>query len=97
MDSGPQAISHGTVCCSHTGGRDGDGFANFSRLKAGQRSAEIIRDRILKKYPFPVTVSIIEAELRGLIRTQRLEDAEPLQALAREIFALPNVEIASHS
>ncbi|HEY1110938.1 MAG TPA: endo alpha-1,4 polygalactosaminidase, partial [Opitutaceae bacterium] len=76
---------------------DGDGFSNFSRVEAGQRSAEIIRDRILKKYPYPATVSIIEAELRGLIRTQRTDDAPTLEAIARDIFKLPQVEIASHS
>lgn len=76
---------------------DGDGFSNFSRVEAGQRSAEIIRDRILKKYPYPVSVSIIEAEIRGLIRTQRMEDSPTLEAIARDIFKLPHVELASHS
>ncbi len=76
---------------------DGDGFSNFSRVEPGQRSAEIIRDRILKKFPLPVTVSIIEAELRALIRTQRAADAPVLEAIARDIFALPQVELASHT
>lgn len=76
---------------------DGDGFSNFTRVELGKRSAEIVRDRILKKYPLPATVSIIEAELRGLIRTQRLEDSKVLEAIARDIFALPHVEAASHS
>ena len=76
---------------------DGDGFSNYSRVAAGQRSAEIIRDRILKKYPLPVTVSIIEAELRALLRTQRAAESPGLEAIAREIFALPQVEAASHS
>jgi peptidoglycan/xylan/chitin deacetylase (PgdA/CDA1 family) len=76
---------------------DGDGFSNFSRVEPGQRSAEIILDRILKKYPLPVTVSVIEAEVRALIRTQRSEDAPALEAIAREIFALPQVEAASHT
>lgn len=76
---------------------DGDGFSNFSGVAAGQRSAEIVRDRILKKYPLPVTVSVIEAEIRGLIRTQRAEDATVLEKIAREIFALPHVELASHT
>lgn len=76
---------------------DGDGFSNFSRVEAGQRSAEIVRDHILKKYPLPVTVSIIEAELRALIRTQRIADAPVLEAIARDIFALPHVDAASHT
>lgn len=76
---------------------DGDGFANFSRVELGRRSAEVVRDRVLKKYPVPVTVSIIEAELRALIRTQRADDQPVFESIAREIFALPNVEPASHS
>ncbi len=76
---------------------DGDGFSNFSRVVPGRRSAEIIRDRILKKYPLPVTVSVIEAEIRARIRTQRAEDSAAYEALARDIFALPYVELASHS
>lgn len=76
---------------------DGDGFSNFSRVVPGQRSAEIIRDRILKKYPLPVTVSIIEAEIRARIRTQRADDAAAYETLARDIFLLPQVELASHS
>ena len=76
---------------------DGDGFSNFSRVEAGQRSAEIVRDRLLKKYPFPVTVSVIEAELRGLMRLQPAEESPALEAIARSIFALPHIEAASHS
>ena len=76
---------------------DGDGFSNFSRVEVGKRSAEVIRDRILKKYPLPITVSIIEAEVRGMIRTQASEEAPALEAIARDIFALPHIELASHS
>ena len=76
---------------------DGDGFSNFSRAEPGRRSAEVIRDRILRKYPFPVTVSVIEAEIRGLVRTQRPDAAPELEALARDILRLPHVEAASHS
>lgn len=76
---------------------DGDGFANMSRVEPGRRSAEIIRDRILRKYPLPVTVSVIEAELRGLVRAQRAEDSPALEAIARDIFALPQIEAASHT
>ena len=76
---------------------DGDGFANVSRVDAGRRSAEVIRDHILKKYPLPVTVSVIEAEVRALIRNQPDADASKLEAIARDVFALPQVELASHS
>lgn len=76
---------------------DGDGFSNFSQVEAGKRSAEIIRDRILKKYPLPVTASVIEGEVRAMIKTQKPEEAAGLEAIARDIFALPQVEIGSHT
>ncbi len=76
---------------------DGDGFANVSRVDAGHRAAEVIRDHILKKYPLPVTVSVIEAEVRALIRNQPDADAAKLEAIARDVFALPQVELASHT
>lgn len=76
---------------------DGDGFSSFSHTEAGRRSAEVVRDRILKKYPLPVTVSIIEAELRGLVLHQRPSESPGLEAIARDIFRLPHVEVASHS
>lgn len=76
---------------------DGDGFGSFSHTEAGRRSAEVVRDRILKKYPLPVTVSVIEAEMRGLILHQRPSESPELEAIARDIFRLPNIEVASHS
>lgn len=76
---------------------DGDGFvsrAEFSSA-ADEFSAEVLYRRILTKYPVPMTVSVIEGEIGP-------EGAYPelspkLEPLARKIFALPNVEIASHS
>ncbi|MEY2879136.1 MAG: hypothetical protein RLZZ15_1516 [Verrucomicrobiota bacterium] len=76
---------------------DGDGFANVSQVEPGRRSAEIIRDRLLKKYPLPVTVSVIEAEVRALLKSQPAADAPALEAIARDLFALPQVELASHT
>ncbi len=76
---------------------DGDGFSNQSRVEPGRRSAEVVRDRFLKKYPLPVTVSIIEAEIRALVRNQAGEEQPLLEAIARDLFALPHVEIASHT
>jgi hypothetical protein len=76
---------------------DGDGFASFSNFKGHPYCAEMIRDRILKEFPFPVTVSIIEAEVRALAKGYKSEQADQVRDLARSIFALPNVQIASHS
>ncbi len=76
---------------------DGDGFGNGSVVEPGKRSAEVIRDRILKVYPVPVTVSVIEAEIRGRIEGQTEEDEKDLTAIARSIFKLPNVQAGSHT
>lgn len=76
---------------------DGDGFASMSQFKGHPLCAEIVRDRILKVYPYPVTVSVIEAEISGDALTTRDEDVPKLKAISREIFALPHVQAASHS
>jgi hypothetical protein len=76
---------------------DGDGFGNLSIVETGKRSAEIIRDRIIKVFPVPITCSVIEAEIRGRVMGQKPEDEKQLTEIARSIFALPNVQAGSHS
>lgn len=76
---------------------DGDGFANVSWTDSTKRSAEVVRDSILTRYPLPVTVSVIEAEIRCLGIGQDPADQPRLEKIARDIFALPNVQPASHS
>jgi polysaccharide biosynthesis protein PelA len=74
---------------------DGDGFVSRSELPGNPFAGEVIRDRIVKKFPVPMAISVIEAELspQGLYR----QYAQQLEAVARDIFRSPNVEIASHS
>ena len=76
---------------------DGDGFGNKSLVETGKRSAEIIRDQVIKAYPIPITFSIIEAEIRGRLIGQKPGDEQTLREIARSIFALPNVQAGSHS
>ncbi len=76
---------------------DGDGFRHNSSVESGRRSGELITERIIKKYPFPFTVSFIEAEIRGLVVGQPPGDAELLTRQARAVLALPKVEAASHA
>lgn len=76
---------------------DSDGFSNRSAVDAGKLTSEVIRDEIYKKYPVPVTSSVIEAEVRGFLKRQGPGDAKMLEDIARSIFALPNVRIASHT
>ena len=76
---------------------DGDGFIDRSEVDVGKFSAEVVRDRILKKYPVPVTVSVIEAEVSVAVKGTDPKLAPQLENIARDIFKLPNVEMASHS
>ena len=74
---------------------DGDGFANRAEFPGSPYAAEVLRDRILKKYPLPATISVIQGEIApdGLYPALSPE----LEKIARDIFAQPQVEIASHS
>lgn len=74
---------------------DGDGFANQAERPQKIYAGEVLRDEILKRYRYPTTASVIEGEVGpdGLYPqlSPRLEKA------ARDIFALPWVEVASHT
>lgn len=76
---------------------DGDGFASLSHFPGHPPCAEVIHERILKKYALPVTVSIVEADIRGWLKTLKKEDSPRYVELARSMFALPHVQAASHS
>lgn len=85
----PTTLNGLRVAFSHI---DADGFGGLSRIDKKSLCAEVIRDEILKKYDFPVTVSVITGEIDpALLGNDRLV------RLAKEIFRLPNVEPASHS
>ncbi|MBI3877719.1 MAG: endo alpha-1,4 polygalactosaminidase [Verrucomicrobia bacterium] len=76
---------------------DGDGFRHFSAVEAGRRSTEVVLERVIKRYPFPFTCSVIESEIRARIEDQKPGEEAELTRLARAVFALPKVEAASHS
>jgi hypothetical protein len=76
---------------------DGDGFNGVTTFAGNRICGELVRDHILKKYPLPITASLIEATMRGLEVTQKGDEQPALEAVARSIFALPNVQAASHS
>ena len=57
----------------------------------------MILERILTKYPIPVTVSVVEANVRGLEKGLRPEQSDGFEKTARAIFALPQVEAATHT
>ncbi len=72
---------------------DGDGFLNPAKWKNGLFAAEELRNKILKKYPFPTSFSIITGE----IVTSPPKLTTKMEKIARSIFKLPWIEIASHS
>jgi len=74
---------------------DGDAFFGVADFDPQKNLGEIIRDEIIEKYEIPHTVSIIEGEIAswGLYP----DKSKKLEEIARSIFALENVEIASHS
>jgi len=76
---------------------DGDGFASLSQLKRDATCAEVVRDEILKNYDLPVTVSVVEANTRAVEVGLETKNKPKYEELAREIFAMPNVQAASHS
>lgn len=74
---------------------DGDGFVSRSELPGNQLAGEVVRDRVVNKYPIPMTISVIEAELspKGLYPGL----SSTAEKAAKDIFRAPNVAIASHS
>ncbi len=80
------------ILTAHIDGDSFFGYADFDPLKT---LGEVIKEEILERFPIPHTVSVIEGEVApwGLYpeRAERLED------VAGSIFAMPNVEPASHS
>ncbi|HEY9724779.1 MAG TPA: hypothetical protein V6D47_22440 [Oscillatoriaceae cyanobacterium] len=67
---------------------DGDGFSNRAHMRGTPYAAEVIRDQVLEKTWLPTTASIIVREVC---------DHSKLEAIARSIFALPNVHAGSHT
>jgi hypothetical protein len=75
---------------------DGDGFPSRANLPGTPFTADVIHREILEVYTdIPTTVSVIEGEISA--EGVHAKHAKELEAIAREIFSLPHVEIASHS
>jgi len=74
---------------------DGDGFASRAEIPGSPFASEVLLNEIVKKYPLPMTMSVIEGETAttGLYP----KDSAALEKIAQELFAQPNVEIASHT
>jgi hypothetical protein len=74
---------------------DGDGFVSRSELPGNPMAGEVVRDRVVNKYPLPMTISVIEAEISPTGLYPGLSSAA--EKIARDIFRAPNVAMASHS
>lgn len=74
---------------------DGDGFPSNAEFPGSPLAGRVMLEKIFKKYPIPTAVSVIEAETApwGLHPAKSAE----MEEIAREMFRLPHVEIASHS
>lgn len=74
---------------------DGDGFASRAEFPGSPLAAEILLKEVLEKYRIPTTMSVIESEVapHGLYPKQSAE----MENVARRMFRLPHVEIASHT
>lgn len=76
---------------------DADGFSGHSRIDKGKSMcAEVLRDRIYKRFIFPVTLSLIVADVDPKIAADPAR-ARQAQEVARELFRLSNIEPGSHS
>lgn len=74
---------------------DGDGFTSIAHFDGSPYAAEVIRDDIIKPYKLPITSSIIQADIEpGGIHAKH---SKKLEKIARSIFELPYVEVASHT
>ena len=76
---------------------DGDGFNGVTSFAGSRNCAELVRDHILTKYELPITASLIESSMRALEVGQKGDERPRLEEIAKSIFALPNVQAASHS
>jgi hypothetical protein len=74
---------------------DGDGFPSRAEFPGSPLAAEVLLKEVLQRYRVPTTMSVIEAEVSP---TGLHPDLAPLmEQIARQMFALPHVEAASHT
>ena len=74
---------------------DADGFASRAELPGAPFAATVMDKEFITPYRLPTAVSVIEGEISAAGVFGKL--APQLEPIARRLFALPNVEGASHS
>jgi hypothetical protein len=75
---------------------DGDGSVSLSEVYPGKFAMEVIRDEVLKKYKIPIGVSFIEGEIMPYGTYKNIDHKKAIE-VAKSIYALENVEPASHT
>ena len=71
---------------------DGDGFRNAYESDLSILSSEKIMDEVLRQYPYLATASVVVSDI-----DPSLGGSPRMELIARELFALDNVEVASHT
>jgi peptidoglycan/xylan/chitin deacetylase (PgdA/CDA1 family) len=74
---------------------DGDGFASRAEFPGAEYGADALLKDVLERYRVPTTWSVIEGEIAATGLYPKL--APTLEPLARKIYNLPYVEVASHT
>ncbi|PUA17486.1 bifunctional glycoside hydrolase 114/ polysaccharide deacetylase family protein [Glaciimonas sp. PCH181] len=74
---------------------DGDGYASRNEFFPGGFPGESLYKDVWEKYKIPTTLSIVEGEVGAKGMYPNL--TPQLEALAKRMFALPYVEIGSHT
>lgn len=74
---------------------DGDGFPSRAEVRGSPYAGKHVLDEFIQPNPFLTSVSIIEGEIspRGMYPFL----ARELEPIAREVFANPKVEVATHT
>jgi hypothetical protein len=74
---------------------DGDGFPSRAEIPGAPFAGEVLLREVLERYRVPTTMSVIQGEISTTGLHANL--APTLEEIARRTFALPHVELASHS
>ncbi|SDH15249.1 hypothetical protein SAMN05216466_107285 [Paraburkholderia phenazinium] len=74
---------------------DGDGFASRAEFPGPDYSGEALYEQIFTRYKIPMTLSVIEGEVGPTGLYPKISPR--LEEIARKMFALPYVEIGTHT
>ena len=74
---------------------DGDSFVSQAEMPGRRYAGEVVLREFLRRYDLPTTVSIVEYDTSP---EGKYKDQSPkLESIAKAIFKLPHVEVASHT